>query len=537
MARATRTESQLKRMKVGEEKRPSLAEQQWVGGVLGSRCSSEIDVRAAVKWEGLLELLNAQSPSFHNSLGGFGLHRPRQRLSGSNMNITDTHSPSDTHSHSAILPAQVETHTLVPELENLPFKTLFHGHCGDDPTEISSSNVINDKEFSHQDADVKQLDENTHMAVICEPPQAKLVVDEKLILGVQSNVKLEAGRDVGVTMEPEVVSGADSEMGVKAESGVMLGVESNVGETLHPTNKHDEPQNEEENSNMSPKDKLIISPATAETLTAASLNNPSDKIPRNSTNQELACKSPRNFFVSKGEKKSPQSVKSEHAKLPNSAACKSVNSFRRIPVNKSVVSPEPSPTLLSQKRRPHHHVRTLTQTEKQSMRKVISVSSTKPHLITHSQTPKVLPPTTHASSGTATSPYMSTTPKMSSIQKSLVKRPMIYQKSAPEEKICRSTLRTLAMPTQESHTHTQKTTPRFAGSTVASSTRRVVTTNNSPVSQKEVPTPPKASSPNRTVARRASRLSMTSTTGSTDLPLPPGHIKKMKEKSVRPVWR
>lgn len=521
-----RAESQLKRMKVGEKKQPSLAGQHWVSGVLGSRCSSEIDVRAAVKWEeGLLDLLNAQSPSFHNSLGGFGLHRPRQRLSGSNMTITDIHSPSDTHSHSAIMPAQVETHTLVPELENLPFKSSFHGHHGDDPTEISSGNVINDKEFSHQDTDIKQLDENTHVTKISDLPQ----VDEKLFIGVQSNVKLEAGQDVGLRVEPEVVFGGDSEIGLKSESGVIFGVESNIRGTLHLTNKPDEPQNEEENSNMGPKNKLIISPATAETLSSASLSNPSDKTQSKSTEStKQDFKSPHHILASKeGEKKRPPSVKSENAKLPNNATCKSVNSFRKIPLNKCVVSPEHSPSLSSQKRRPDHHVRTLTHTEKQSMRKVISVSSTKPHLSTHSLTPKVLPPSTHVSLSTAPSPYV----------KSLVKKPMIYQKSAPEEKICRSTLRTLALPTQESDTHTHKITPHFAGSTVASSTRHVVNTLNGPVRQKEVPTDPKTSSPNRTVLRRASRLSMRSATGSTDMSLPHDHIKKIKEKSVRPAWK
>ncbi|KAF4078345.1 hypothetical protein AMELA_G00198220 [Ameiurus melas] len=514
--RATRAESQLKRS--------SWVGQHWVGGVLRSRCSSEIDVRAAVKWEGLMELLNAQPPSSHNSLAGFGLHRPRQRLSGNNTNMTDT------HSHSACMAVQMETHKLIPELQNSPFKTLFHGHNGDDHTVISSSNVIIDEEFPHQDSDIKQLDKNRYMEMTSDPAQSNVEDDTKLVLREEP--------DVGFGVEAEVALGANSEVGLGAESGVILGVES-VGRTLDLMNIHYEIQNEDGNSNMSLKHNLIISPA-AETSPTASLNNPSElKTTRNSTestNQELDCKYIHNFFASKGEKKGIQSVNSENT-ISNNTASKSANSFRKMRLKKSLVSPEPSHSSSSLKFRSLHPVRTLTHTENQSMRKVISVSSTKPHHITHTQSRKVLPPTTYSSSCTATSVNMSPTPKVSSAQKSLVRKPVIRQKSAPKEKICRSTLRTLAMPPQESHTYTHKTTSHFACSTVASSTRSAVTTGNIPLRQKDVSKTPKASSPNRTVPHRPSQLSMPSRKGSTDLPHARGHIKDFKVKPVRPAWR
>ncbi|XP_026767770.3 FH2 domain-containing protein 1 isoform X1 [Pangasianodon hypophthalmus] len=540
--RAMRAESQLKRLKVGEEKGPSWAGQLWVGGVLRPRCSSEIDVRAAVKWEGLMELLNAQPPSSHNFLGGFGLHRPRQRLSGSNMNIKDTHtpsdtqSPSDTHSHSARMAVQVETHTLIPGLQNSPFKTLFHGHHGNDPTEISSSDVTNDEEFPHHDTDIKQLDRNRHMAMTSDPAQARLEVDGELVLRVESEVGLEVESDVGLGVEPEVVLRADSDVGRGAGSDVILGVELDKGRTLDLMNKHYDIRNEEGNSNIILEHQLIISPAAAETSTTASPSSQSElKTNRNtteSTNQDLDCKSTHHFLGSKErEKKRIQAVNSENTISPNNATSKSVNSFRKMPLKKSIVSPESSSSSSSPKLRPLHPVRTLTHTEKQSMRKVISVSSTKPHPIARTQSLKVPPPST------ATSVHPSPTPKVSSIQKSLVRKPMIHQKSAPKEKICRSTQRILAMPTQESHTHTQKATPHFACSTVASTTRSAVTTSNTSLSQKDVSTTTKASSPTRTVPRRASELSLPSRTGSTDLPLPRGHITNFKVKPVRPAWR
>ncbi|XP_053499201.1 uncharacterized protein LOC128619221 isoform X2 [Ictalurus furcatus] len=516
--RAMRAESQLKR--------PSWVGQHWVGGVLRSRCSSEIDVRAAVKWEGLIELLNAQPPSSHNSLGGFGLHRPRQRLSGNNINITDTHSPSDTHSHSACMAVHVETHKLIPELQNSPFKTLFHGHNGDGPTVISSSNVTIDEEFPHQDSDIKQLDKNRYMGMTADPAQSRVEVDTELVLRVEP--------DVGLGVEAAL--GANSEVGLGAESDMRV---ESAGRTLDLMNIHYEIQNEDGNRNMSLKHNLIISPV-AETSPTASLSNPSQlKTTRNSTestNQELDCKYTHNFLASKGEKKSIQSVNSENT-ISNNTASKSANSFRKMPLKKSLVSPEPSHSSSSLKFRSLHPVRTLTHTEKQSMRKVISVSSTKPHPITHTQNIKVLPPTTYSSSCTATSVNMSPTPKVSSAQKSLVRKQVIRQKSAPKEKICRSTLRTLAMPPQESHTNSHKTTPHFVCSTVASSTRSAVTTGNTPLSKKDVSNTPKASSPNHRVPHRPSQLSMPSRKGSTDLPLPRGHIKDFKVKPVRPAWR
>lgn len=529
-----RAESQLKRMKVREEKHPFWAGQHWVGGVLGSRCSSEIDVRAAVKWEGLLELLNTQPPSFHNSLGGFGIHRPRQRLTGSNIITTNTHSPSDTHSHPETMPAHVKTHTLVPELQSFPFKTLFQGHHGDDPT-VSSSNVTKHNEFPHHYTDFKQLDKNRHTAMISDPAQEKLVADAKLVLGVESEVELGVDPDVGLRLESEVVFGADSEERLRSETDAILTVESDVGRTINLKNKQYETHNEEANSNMSAKNSLIISHAAAETSTPASFSNASDqKTTRSSTestNQELVWKDPHHFLTPKGGKKGLQAVNSENIISPNNGTSKSLNSFRKMPLEKSIVSPEPSPSLSSPKLHPLHPVRTLTHTEKQNMRKVISVSSTKPHLITHSQSLKVSVPTT------ATSVHVSPTPKMSSIHKSLVKKPKIYQKSSPEEKLCKSSLHTFAMPTQESHTHTHKTTPHFAYSTVASSTRSAVTSGNAPLSQKDASITPKTYSPNRTVPHRASGLSIPSRTGSTDLPRPHGHRKNVKVKSVRPVWR
>ncbi|MCJ8750210.1 hypothetical protein PDJAM_G00259900 [Pangasius djambal] len=379
------------------------------------------------------------------------------------------------------------------------------------------------------------LDRNRHMAMTSDPAQARLEVDSELVLRVESEVGLGVEPDIGLGVEPEVVLGADSEVGQGAGSDVILGVELDKGRTLDLMNKHYEIQNDEGNSNMIHKHQLIISPAAAETSTTASLSSPSElkntKDSTESTIQDLDCKSTHHFLAAKeGEKKRIQAVNSENTISPNNATSKSVNSLKKMPLKKSIVSPEPSSSSSSPKLRPLHPVRTLTQTEKQSMRKVISVSSTKPHPIAHTQSLKVLPPTT------ATSVHTSPTPKVSSIQKSLVRKPMIPKKSAPKEKICRSTQSTLAMPTQESHTHTQKNTPHFACSTVASTTRSAVTAGNTPLSQKDVSTT-KASSPNRRVPRRASELSLPSRTGNTDLPLPRGHITNFKVKPVRPAWR
>ncbi|KAK3518902.1 hypothetical protein QTP70_014924, partial [Hemibagrus guttatus] len=210
--RAVRAASQLKRVKAGKGQQPSWAGQHWAGSVLGSRCSSEIDVRTAVKWEGLIELLIAQPPSFHSSLGGFGLHRPRQRFSDSNMNT------SNTQSHSVCMPVQVETHTLFPELQNFPFKTLSLGHNGNDPTEISSSDVTNNEEFPYHDTGIKHPDKNRHMAMTSAPAKARLEVDAKLALGMES--------EVGLGVESEVEVGVESEVGLGVESEVELGVES-----------------------------------------------------------------------------------------------------------------------------------------------------------------------------------------------------------------------------------------------------------------------------------------------------------------------
>ncbi|XP_058265165.1 uncharacterized protein LOC131365553 [Hemibagrus wyckioides] len=552
--RAMRAASQLKRVKAGKGNQPSWAGQHWAGSVLGSRCSSEIDVRTAVKWEGLIELLISQPPSFHSSLGGYGLHRPRHRFSDGNMNITETHSPSDTQSHSASTPVQVETHTLFPELQNFPFKTLSLGHRGNDPTEISSS-VVTNIEFPYHDTGIKNPDKNRHMAMTSAPAKARLEVDAELVLGMKSEVGLgvvsevglgvvsevglavesevglgvvsevglavesEVGlgvvSEVGLGVESEVGLGVVSEVGLGVESEVGLGVESEVGlevesEVDKPTdliNKHYEKQNEEVNSNIGLKHKLIISP-TADKTNASCRNPPELKTTRKSTNQELDCKTNK---ITNRSNKTP---------------CKSVQSFRKMPVKKSIVSPDPSPSSSSLKPRPRNPIQTPTQNDKQSMRKVISVSSTKPRPITHSQSVKILAPTTSTSSHTTTPVHTSPTPKASSIQKSMVKKPMIHQKSAPKEKLCRFT----NLPTQESHTNTHKTLPHFACSTVSFTTRSPVTTSNVPLSQKDVSTTPKNSPQNHTAPHRASHLSTPSRSASKD-------VKNVKVKPVRPAWR
>lgn len=190
------------------------------------------------------------------------------------------------------------------------------------------------------------------MAMTFDAAQARLDVDAELVLGVESEVRLGVDPVVGLRVVPEVVLGADSEVGLGVESDVILGVESDVGRTLDLMNKHYATQNEEVNSSMRLKHKLIISPAVAETSTTAFLSNPAElKTPRNST------ESTNQFLASKEKgKKRIQSVNSENTISPNNAMSKSVNSFRKMPLKKSIVSPEPSPSSSSPKLHPLHAV-------------------------------------------------------------------------------------------------------------------------------------------------------------------------------------
>ncbi|XP_067301415.1 FH2 domain-containing protein 1 isoform X2 [Pseudorasbora parva] len=99
--REMREESRRKRLKEAEDKRHSWAGHEGVGGAFGLRSNSEADVEAALKREGLLELLMT-SP--HSSLMCFGsARRPRrQKTVTSDPWVADPlppiHSLSITHS-------------------------------------------------------------------------------------------------------------------------------------------------------------------------------------------------------------------------------------------------------------------------------------------------------------------------------------------------------------------------------------------------------------------------------------------------------
>ncbi|XP_072553366.1 uncharacterized protein [Salminus brasiliensis] len=437
--REMRAESRLKRLRDLEVKRSSWAGLDKLGGAFGSRCSSETDVQAALKREGLWGFLRAHSLSPQSPLGQFGsLRRSRQQF-------------SDSITESVIT---VDTHSLVPPLQAFSFDPLTEPHNGNTPTQIQDP---------------------------WGPGQADLIVTES---------KLHPNPENGVHSEKTIATTGESETNISPDWS--------------------EKPNEEENASAAHVDFQHSAYSAASLSVQSAIKTTRDSTEFTSEVSEVKL---AHWSVSVSSTEAPGSDfnPSTNRQMRKDIQRQSVNPedkralIRRMSTSRSATPPEPPKFSQINPSRPLHPVRTLTPSENQSMRKVVPINR---HLQT-SAVPSTSHPPTSKRSSMQRSPV-----QRSSTQRSPVRKVMVQPKSPPEEKMCRSTLSTLAgesgalsLYQNPSHIHS----PHFAQGTVASATRRAaVAPGNHPVNESTVATTSKAPSLNRATSLRLAQSRVTS---------------------------
>ncbi|XP_036418402.1 FH2 domain-containing protein 1-like isoform X2 [Colossoma macropomum] len=581
--REMRAESRLKRLKDLEVKRGSWAGLDKLGGVFGSRCRSETDVQAALKREGLLGLLRPHPISPQSPLGQLGsLRRSRQQLSDGNTDHTE--SDTQTVARSPEMTIQVETHTLVPALQAFNFDPLPDRHHGNTPT----------LEYDLQ-----------------EPNQANLNVTENEV-----NPEIESR---GGCEEPQNP--------VEKPTATTDGSEMNVSPKQ--SEKPDEEEHTLACSNSPPASptEFLTDQSALNSMrdSIESTNHTSEPKPTHQLSLESSNEAPGSYITTstEGEEKPlRQSASPEDRRLPSKTsgrAPKTMSTPKPAVVLPKSSSSKPSS---STKTRPLHPVRTLNPSETQSMRKVIPLSrnpqvsrasavhipsntppaqrtslrrssehrssmqrsslksSEQRSFVTSSEQSSSVKSSEQRSSVKSSeqrpsvksseqrSSMQKSSMKKASMQRSSVKKAMVQQKSPPEEKMCRSTLRALAQaggnvapPTQQNSTHSHA--PHFAQGTVASATRSAaVTPGNLPVKHGTLATTSKGPSLNRATSLRLAQSGVTSPskvilpsmpTRAKSVRLTPsaGHVKKntaspfdksafsrdSQDKPHRPAWR
>ncbi|KAL7823066.1 hypothetical protein AOLI_G00330930, partial [Acnodon oligacanthus] len=357
-------------------------------------------------------------------------------------------------------------------------------------------------------------------------------------------------------------------------TGVNPEIESSVG-CEEPQNPVEKPSATTAGSEMDVKPKQSEKPDEEEHNSACGNSSPvsptafhTDQSAINSTRDstESSNEAPGSYITTstEGEEKPLRhSVSPEDRRLPSKIsgrAPKTMSSSKPALFLSKSSSSKPSS---STKTRPLHPVRTLTPSETQSMRKVIPLSrNPQASRASAVHVPSSTPPAQRASKSSM---------KKASMQRSSVKKAVVQQKSPPEEKMCRSTLRALAQaggnvhpPTQQNSTHSHA--PHFAQGTVASATRSAaVTPGNLPVKHGTVATTSKGPSLNRATSLRLAQSGVTSpskvifpsmSTRAKSVRLTPsapsaGHVKKnivspfdksafsqdSLDKPHRPAWR
>ncbi|KAG9269444.1 FH2 domain-containing protein 1-like [Astyanax mexicanus] len=506
MEREMRVESQRKRLRDQQIKRSSWAGLDKLGAAFGSRCSSETDVQAALKREGLWGLLRAHSLSPQSPLGQFGsLRRSRQQFGNS---ITDSHSAGIT----------VEAQSLVPHLQAFNFDPLTEPQNNSTPTQIQDP-----QDPSQDDPSV---------------PESQLNPDQ------ESSRHLE--QTIPITDQPEMDMSLDLLEKLNEEENSLSAASFSDQSAIITSN------DSTVSTSQAPEPKL-----DHQSVLVSSIEAPGSDLTPNPDGQE-------------GKDVQRQSISPEDKRSP--IRTKSTSRPATPPETPESSSSQPSTSTNS--RRHVHPVRMLTQSENQSMRKVIPLSrkpqtSTVPAISGTSQSPTPKRPSIQRSS-TQRSPVQSsplqrcstqrsstqrspvqrsstqrsstqrspvqTSPlqrsstqrsstqrspvQRSSTQRSPVRKVVVQPKAPPEEKMCRSTLRALAQaggsgapPLQQNPSHSHA--PHFAQGTVASATRRAAAgaTGNLPASQSTVATTSKSPSLNRATSLRLGRSRSTSQSG------------------------
>ncbi|KAK1803370.1 hypothetical protein P4O66_020713 [Electrophorus voltai] len=669
--RERREASQMKRMKELEEKRRSWADREIVCGVFGSRCSSETDVQAALKREGLLQLLRSHPQSLQSpfTVGQFGSYRyswqqPSEGSPNSARSDPDTHSltliqtatdsnselqsSAATHRHTSSgqgdIPVNryrrtssgqgdipVDAHTLVPALQAFNFSPPLDGDHGYSNSQKSSQDAItlmdlevNNKVGPQSD---KWMEENRNPAT---QPTTVLETPDITSHTVQIGLTAQMGKRSMSLTHSEGENSNDTDLKCNKELKVFL----SEGDTSSAFSDQADVKTIRDysgsNNQASDSTDHALMSKSNESGSHVKMNivrgEKETQVHRSSSKTKSFRKMTTNPAVS-SSKKTPNPPL--HPRLPHLLT----------PTSSSKTSPSPKPTHI-------HPVRTLTPSEIQSMRRVIPLGQTPRAASTRFPSPaaqsttctappvqrsstRTAPPAQRSSTQTAPPPQRSSTHTASSAQRSStrtassaqrssthtallaqrssthtallaqrssthtallaqrssthtallaqrssthtalpaqtssIRKSAVQQKSMPEEKMCRSTMRVLAQSGGKSswplhQNSAQKHTPNFARNTVASSTRSAVASGNLLVSKSTMATTPIMPSLNGTTSLRLSQSRMnpqimsgsnsnSGKAGSVCLSPVSGHIRtnqsRLSQKSplsqvpLKPAWK
>ncbi|KAA0706475.1 FH2 domain-containing protein 1 [Triplophysa tibetana] len=215
--RGAREESRSKRLTELEDKRHSWAGLEGVGGVFGLRSSSETDVEAALRREGLLDLLRTEPRSPLSPPLRFGSVR-RSRQQRVNSDLTERH-------HVTSEPSGADTHAL-PPIHSL---YITHTHSDTNTTHLHGNHAQEGSSKTKSDHD-----SSTTHACPAKPKTHTLQETQKH--NIQTHPQQDTLRSDEMTFDPSQGNSGECERHNHSESSTR-GDDNDVKLTPQQTNK------------------------------------------------------------------------------------------------------------------------------------------------------------------------------------------------------------------------------------------------------------------------------------------------------------
>ncbi|KAI7793844.1 putative FH2 domain-containing protein 1-like [Triplophysa rosa] len=295
--RGAREESRSKRLMELEDKRHSWAGLEGVGGVFGLRSSSETDVEAALRREGLLDLLRTHPQSALGPPLRFGSVR-RSRQQRVNSDLTERrHVTSD--------PSGEDTHAL-PPIHSL---SITHTHNDTNPTHLHGNHA--------QEGSTKtKSDHDSNTTHACSEKPKTHTVQETQKHNIQTHTQQDTLRNDEMTFDPSHGNSGECERHNQSESSNRGDGDNDVKLTPQQTNKrslqssdrHTRPIQTSSKTSIpktpEPKHRSSASPKTSSSLSKSPHHRPVRTLTSSET-QSLRKVVPISRSGSSGQRKSP----------------------------------------------------------------------------------------------------------------------------------------------------------------------------------------------------------------------------------------
>ncbi|XP_051518303.1 FH2 domain-containing protein 1 isoform X2 [Myxocyprinus asiaticus] len=585
-------ESRRKRLQELENKRHSWAGHEGKGGVFGLCSSSEADMEAALKREGLLDLLqtNPQSPLCRfGSVRRSWQHKVKTKSANHhNMNIalilppihtlSIAHSTINTASNSHFInDANINTHSNTSALgDNGNHTHNSIPNCKSDQDYKTSSNLEPENQNKIKETQEDNLQTQTKPQdtpnLTSDPSQAGLNQsespprDDESVHSNSQHTKdllesLKTSSRPSQLVQTSTSRSSTKTLGSKHKSSANSLSTSKPSSTKSPSTS--KPSSTKSPSTSEPSTKSLSTSRPSSTKSPSTSKPSSTKSP--STSKPSSTKSPsmskpsstKSPSTSKpSSMKSPSTSKPSSMKLPSTSKPSSTKSpsTSKPSATKSPSTSKPSSVKSPSMSKPSS-VKSPSMSKPSSMKSPTSKppstkspstskpssSSTKPksfpqgsiRTLTSSETQSLrkFVPISHLSSSGPQNQEHKVLSRSSLNSSSAKKRQAV--RPPPEEKMCRSTLRALATPIPQNSTNksANKPAPSFARNTVASTTRHAVVPGN-PSAGRPALTRTASLRLSQALGKQQTPASMLSRARSIHLTPPAGHLRKSSSSAI-----